>query len=72
MTGTKSFRRKKSGKVLMGLCSGLGEYFKIDPIIIRLAFLCGFFILQTGLALLLFYIIASLIVPYEEKSPSTN
>jgi len=56
----------------MGLCSGLGEYFKIDPIIIRLAFLCGFFILQTGLALLLFYIIASLIVPYEEKSPSTN
>lgn len=68
MTGTRRFARKRQGKVLMGLCAGLGDYFKIDPILIRLAFLLGFFTLASGLALLVFYFIASLIVPYGDKS----
>ena len=70
MTETRQFKRKKKGKVLMGLCSGLGEYFKIDPIIIRLAFVLGFFTLSTGLSLLLFYLIASICVPYSEEAKS--
>lgn len=66
MNQIRRFTRKKKGKVFLGLCAGLGEYFRIDPIIIRLAFLLGFFTLSTGLALIVFYIIAALVVPYGE------
>lgn len=71
MTERRRFTRSKVGKVLFGLCAGLGDYFNLDPIIIRLAFVLGFFTLSTGLSLILFYIIASLFVPYaSEKSSS--
>ncbi len=66
MSDIRRFTRKKKGKVFLGLCAGLGEYFKIDPLIIRLLFLLGFFTLSSGLALLVFYIIAALVVPYGE------
>jgi phage shock protein C len=68
MTEIRRFTRKKKGKILLGLCAGLGDYFKIDPIIIRLAFLLGFFTLTSGLALLVFYFIAAIVVPYSEPS----
>jgi phage shock protein C len=68
MTEFRRFTRQKKGKILMGLCAGLGEYFKIDPIIIRLGFLLGFFTLTSGLALLVFYFIAAIVVPYSEPS----
>mgnify|MGYP000097135789 CR=1 FL=1 len=64
MTDVRRFARRRKGKVFMGLCAGLGEYFRIDPIILRLAFLLGFFTLSSGLALIVFYIIAALVVPY--------
>jgi phage shock protein C len=69
MTDFRPFTRRKKGKVLLGLCAGLGDYFKIDPIIIRLAFLLGFFTLTSGLALVVFYFIAALVVPYAEPAP---
>jgi len=51
--------RSKENKKLAGVCGGLGEYFKIDPTIIRLLWvvfiLCGFGILG--------YIIAWIIMP---------
>ena len=64
MAEHKKFTRSRKGKVFLGLCAGLGDYFRIDPIIIRLAFLLGFFTLSSGLALVVFYIIAALVVPY--------
>jgi len=64
MSQIRRFTRKREGRVWLGLCSGLGDYFRIDPLIIRLGFVLGFFTLQSGLALLIFYIIASLVVPY--------
>ena len=71
MTEIRRFTRLKKGKVFLGLCAGLGDYFKIDPIIIRLAFLLGFFTLASGLALVVFYIIAALVVPYgDTPSPA--
>jgi phage shock protein C len=70
MTDIRRFTRLRKGKVFLGLCAGLGDYFRIDPIIIRLAFILGFFTLPTGLALVVFYIIAALVVPYGD-SPTT-
>jgi len=52
----------------MGLCAGLGDYFRIDPLIIRLGFLLGFFTLSSGLALIVFYFIAALVVPYGDAA----
>lgn len=68
MSETKKFTRRRKGKVFLGLCAGLGDYFRIDPIIIRLAFLLGFFTLSSGLALVVFYIIAALVVPYGDAA----
>jgi phage shock protein C len=72
MSETRKFTRLHKGKVWLGLCAGLGDYFRIDPIIIRLAFLLGFFTLTSGLALVVFYIIAALVVPYGEPAPLSN
>ena len=72
MSDIRRFTRKKKGKVFLGLCAGLGDYFKIDPLIIRLLFLLGFFTLSSGLALLIFYIIAALVVPYGENTTSES
>lgn len=53
----KRLYRSRTNRVLFGLCGGLGEYFNVDPVLIRLLWL---FI--PGLNLIL-YIIASIIVP---------
>ena len=51
--------RSDTNKILFGVCGGLGEYFNIDPTIIRLlwvVFACS----GTGLIV---YLIAALIMP---------
>jgi len=70
MTEVRRFTRRRQGKVFLGLCAGLGDYFRIDPIVIRLAFLLAFFTLTSGLALIVFYIIAALVVPYGDVARS--
>ena len=37
MDGKKLYRSRKS-RMLCGVCGGIGEYFNIDPTLIRLAF----------------------------------
>ena len=39
----KRVYRNTQDKVIAGVCSGLGEYFSIDPLFIRIAFLLFFF-----------------------------
>lgn len=56
----------KEGKKVCGLCNGIGEYFGIDPTIIRLAWLGFVFIGGTGL---LAYFIGALIVPTKPENP---
>ena len=53
----KLYRNSRDGK-LGGVCAGLGDYFNIDPVIIRLGFI---FLLFTGS--LIAYFIAWIIVP---------
>jgi phage shock protein C len=49
--------------MIAGVCAGLGEYFDIDPTVVRLAFTAAFFF-GFGSALVL-YIIMMLVVPEE-------
>ncbi|MCL4531407.1 MAG: PspC domain-containing protein [Chloroflexi bacterium] len=59
----KQLTRSRSNRVIAGLCAGLGEYFNIDPTIIRLLFVLGFFVGHFGVFLT--YIIMALIIPEE-------
>ncbi len=53
--------RSRDDKVLMGLCGGLGDYFHVDPVVIRLIFIVLEF-LTAGL-LIIAYFIVGFIVP---------
>ena len=58
MNNKKLYRNNTDSKIA-GICSGIGDYFEIDPVIIRLLFLLGLF-LGPGL---LIYIIGWIIIP---------
>jgi phage shock protein PspC (stress-responsive transcriptional regulator) len=47
--------------MIAGVCAGLGEYFGIDPTIVRLLFLLAFFTGFGGIAIV--YLIMALVVP---------
>ena len=57
--------KSKTDHVIWGVCGGLAEYFKVDPVIVRLAFVV--LVLIDGIGILL-YIILAIIMPVEEKA----
>lgn len=59
----KRLYRPKRGRVIGGVCAGIGEYFNIDPVLVRLILLL--FVLSGGS--ILFYLIAWLIIPDEDS-----
>jgi len=61
---TKRLYRSGKDKILGGVCGGIGEYFKIDPVIVRLAWVVLTLIYGAGL---LAYIIAWIIIPRNPK-----
>ena len=56
----KKLYKSRTDKKLDGVCAGIGEYFDIDPTLIRLIWI-GFTVL--GGAGLLAYIVAALVMP---------
>jgi len=72
-TEIKRLYRSKDERMLAGICGGLSEYFKIDPVIWRLLFV--FATLAGGPGLIL-YIIMWIVVPEKptssEASMTTN
>ena len=58
----KRLYRNNTDYKIAGICSGIGDYFEIDPVIIRLLFLLGFF-LGGGLIV---YIIGWIIIPLKD------
>ena len=64
MTEQKKLYRSSRDKVLAGVCGGLAEYFNIDPVIVRLAFvaLAAF----EGIGLFI-YIILAIITPSDNR-----
>lgn len=57
---TKRMYKSSRNRILTGVCGGIGEYFNIDPTIVRLIFLVLTF---AGFSGVLVYIIAALIMP---------
>lgn len=57
----KQLTRSTSDRMIAGVCAGLGEYLNIDPTVVRLLFVLGFFL--TGPGILLAYLIMAIIVP---------
>lgn len=55
-----SKRLVKGQKMIFGVCSGLGNYFGIDPTLVRIAFAVSAVFFGAGLLL---YIILALIMP---------
>ena len=58
----KTLYRTEKDKMLGGVCGGLGEYFELDPTLIRLFFALIFFGYGTGLML---YVFLWIIMPNE-------
>ena len=55
----------RKNKKIFGVCGGLGDYFDMDPTVIRLIFLIAFLIFGTGL---LIYLIMALVMPEEKPA----
>jgi phage shock protein C len=58
----KKLYRSKTNKIFAGIIGGLGEYFDIDPVLLRLLFLV-FAAFVMGLPALFVYVIAIFIIP---------
>jgi len=56
--------RSRENKILAGVCGGVGEYFQIDPVIIRLLWIVLSLVWGFGVIL---YIIAIFIIPPEPQ-----
>lgn len=62
MNDIRTLNRKSSNAVLGGVCAGMGEYFRVDPIIFRIIFIV--LSIKFGLGLLL-YVVLWIALPEE-------
>jgi phage shock protein PspC (stress-responsive transcriptional regulator) len=60
-TEYKPLTRSINDRMIAGVCAGLGNYLNIDPTVVRLLFVLGFFL--TGPGILVAYLIMAIIVP---------
>jgi phage shock protein C len=61
----KRLYRSRNDRVISGVCAGLGQYFNLDPVLVRvLAVVLGF---VSGGTLLLLYLLLVLIIPLEPE-----
>ena len=61
----KRLYRNMNDKKLCGVCSGIADYFSLDPTLVRLAWAALVIFAGTGLLL---YILAALIIPEGPQS----
>ncbi len=58
----KRLYRSKTDRIIGGVCGGIGKYFELDPVLIRVLWAIAFFVGGAGL---LAYILAWIIIPEE-------
>ncbi len=66
---TKRLYRSEKDRMIAGVCGGLGEYFGIDPVLIRLAFVV---VTLVGGAGVLAYIVLWIVMPTESSVMKTG
>lgn len=60
----RKLRRSRSDKMLSGVCGGAADYFGIDPVILRLAFVAlALFGVGTGILL---YLACWIVIPEQD------
>ena len=64
MNGKKLYR-SRSNRFVAGVCGGLGEYFNVDPTLVRLGVILVSLLLGGGIGGIIAYIVASLVIPDE-------
>lgn len=57
----KRIYRSEHDRIVAGVLGGFGEYFNIDPTILRLLFVAG--LLMSAGSLILIYLVAAIIIP---------
>ena len=56
----KRLYRSKKSRIIAGVCGGIGDYFDVDPTIVRLIWALSVFGMGTGV---LAYLVALIIIP---------
>jgi phage shock protein PspC (stress-responsive transcriptional regulator) len=65
--GSKTLERKRDGRMLAGVCVGIGDYLGIDANVVRLIFAVASFF---GFLGVLVYLVAWAVVPEEGEKES--
>ncbi|NLD44757.1 MAG: PspC domain-containing protein [Chloroflexi bacterium] len=65
----RTLHRAEKGRIIAGVCQGLGEYLGVDPLIVRIAFVLMASLNGAGLPL---YLLAWLFIPKEEVAYATQ
>jgi phage shock protein C len=68
MSNTKKLHRSKTNRVIFGVCGGLGEYFEIDPLVVRILFILLTF---TGGSGIVIYLILAIMIPDSDGNRKT-
>ena len=61
MAETKKLYRSTMDKKMAGICGGLGEYLNVDPTVMRILFVAGFFL--TGSLMFWSYLVMWIVIP---------
>ena len=69
MTEAKRLRRSVSNRQIAGVCGGLGEFFDLDPVLVRVLWITLTIVPGALLFGILAYVVAWLVIP--EVSPGT-
>ncbi|MCP4726551.1 MAG: PspC domain-containing protein, partial [bacterium] len=62
-SGYKQVYRSRTNRMIAGVCSGIADYFNIDPTIVRILFAASFFVGGVGL---IGYIVCWIVIPEGE------
>jgi len=65
----KRLYKSRKDKVISGICGGIGEYFGVDPVLVRVIAVLLFFFGGTGV---IAYIVGMIIIPVEPLQTDDN
>jgi phage shock protein C len=66
----RTLYRDTADKKIGGVCSGLAEYFDLDPLLVRVAFVAGIFV--SGVSLIVYPLLWWLVDPATETPVATT
>lgn len=69
MSTQKRLFRSRSNRIIAGICGGLGEYFNIDPTIVRVIFVVVSLLPGPSIV---FYLLAWIIIPLKPTTTASR